>query len=66
MGVIFRWDQFAPDRAANGKLRYLLGGVFWEPTSKTALALDYQRTEPVGGLAGNTSESWYLHWQVAF
>ncbi|HEY9426148.1 MAG TPA: hypothetical protein VIR34_03270 [Gemmatimonadaceae bacterium] len=66
VGLIFRWDQFTPDRDVTGKLRYLLGGVFWEPTSKTALALDYQRTEPVDGLGGDTSERWYVHWQVAF
>ena len=66
VGLIFRWDQFTPDRDVTGKLRYLLGGVFWEPTSKTALALDYQRTEPVDGLGGDASERWYVHWQVAF
>jgi hypothetical protein len=66
VGVVVRWDQFTPDREASGKLRYLLGGIFWEPTAKTALALDYQRTRPVNGLAGDTSENWYLHWQVAF
>lgn len=66
VGVVVRWDRFTPDREASGRLRYLLGGVFWEPTSKTALALDYQRTEPVNGLAGDTSENWYLHWQVTF
>ncbi len=66
VGVIFRWDQFTPDRDASGKLRYFIGGVFWEPTAKTALALDYQRAEPASGLGGNTSENWYLHWQVAF
>lgn len=66
VGAVFRWDQFRPDRDSAGKQRYLLAGVFWEPTSATALALDYQRTEPLDGLGGATSENWYLHWQVSF
>lgn len=66
VGVIVRWDQFTLDRDASGKLRYFLGGVFWEPTPKTALAIDYQTTEPLDGLGGSKSETWYLHWQVAF
>jgi hypothetical protein len=65
-GVLFRWDQFAPDRDADGKLRNFVGGVFIEPTGNTALALDYQRAEPVDGLGGATSERWYVHWQVTF
>ena len=66
VGLLFRWDQVRPNVESSGKLRYLLGGVFWEPTPKTALALDYQRTKPVDGLAGAESENWYLHWQVSF
>lgn len=66
VGLVFRWDQFKPDRDASGKLRYLLGGVFWEPTASTALALDYQTTEPMNGLGGDKSQTWYVHWQVAF
>jgi hypothetical protein len=65
-GILFRWDQFAPDRDASGKLRNFVGGVFVEPTRNTALALDYQRAEPVDGLGGTTSERWYVHWQVTF
>jgi hypothetical protein len=47
-------------------MRYFLGGVFWEPTPKTALALDYQTTEPLDGLGGAKSENWFVHWQVNF
>jgi len=66
VGVVFRWDRLRPNVDAPGKMRYLLGGIFWEPTSKTALALDYQKSEPIDGLAGTSSENWYLHWQVSF
>jgi hypothetical protein len=66
VGAVARWDQFRPDRDSAGKQRFLLAGVFWEPTPKTALALDYQRTEPQDGLGGTTSENWFLHWQVNF
>lgn len=66
VGALVRWDQFKPDQDGAGKQRYLLAGVFWEPTPQTALALDYQRTEPLDGLGGSRSENWYVHWQVAF
>jgi hypothetical protein len=66
VGVVFRWDQLRPNVDASGKMRFLLGGIFWEPTSKTALALDYQRSEPIDGLGGDKSGNWYLHWQVTF
>ena len=66
VGLVFRWDELQPNVDSSGKLRYLLGGVFWEPTSNTTLALDYQRTKPTDGLAGAESENWYLHWQVSF
>jgi hypothetical protein len=66
VGIMFRWDRLEPNVDGPGKQRYLLGGVFWEPTPKTALALDYQRTEPMDGLGGDTSENWYVHWQVTF
>lgn len=66
VGAIFRWDQFQPDRDVDGKQRFLVAGIFWEPTSQTALALDYQKSEPLDGLGSAASEIWYLHWQVAF
>ncbi len=66
LGLLFRWDRFAPDRAASGELRNIVGGIFFEPTANTALALDYQRTDPLDGLGGTPSERWYVHWQVAF
>lgn len=66
VGLVFRWDQFKPNVDASGKSRYFLGGIFWEPTPSTALALDYQTTEPMDGLGGNKSEKWFVHWQVNF
>lgn len=66
VGLVARWDQFRPDRDVDGKMRFLLAGVFWEPTPKTALAVDYQRTEPQDGLGGAKSENWFVHWQVNF
>jgi len=66
IGVVARYDHFTPDDAAAGYQENWIGGVFWEPTPKTALALDYQRSTPKGGLSGTVSEIWYLHWQVSF
>jgi hypothetical protein len=66
IGLVARYDHFTPDDAAAGYQENWIGGVFWEPTPQTALALDYQRTTPKGGLSGAVSEIWYLHWQVTF
>jgi hypothetical protein len=66
IGLVARYDHFTPDDAAAGYQENWIGGVFWEPTPQTALALDYQRSTPKGGLSGAVSEIWYLHWQVTF
>lgn len=66
IGLVARYDHFTPDDAAAGYQENWIGGVFWEPTPQTALALDYQRSVPKGGLSGAVSEIWYLHWQVNF
>jgi hypothetical protein len=66
IGLVARYDHFTPDDAAAGYQENWIGGVFWEPTPQTALALDYQRTTPKGGLSGAVSGIWYLHWQVTF
>lgn len=66
VGLVARYDHFTPSTAATGYLENWIGGIFWEPTPRTALALDYQRSTPKSGLGGNTSEVWYAHWQINF
>lgn len=68
-GVVARYDRFKPNRDAGGTRRFTTLGVFLEPTSKTTLALDYQRQDARGypvGAAPATQSVWYLHWQVTF
>jgi hypothetical protein len=66
LGAVFRWDHFTPDTGTDGYTQFVLAGIFWEPTRKTSLALDYQRAEPKNGLSGSATETWFLHWNLVF
>ena len=62
-----RFDHFKPNSDVDATQDFLLGGIFWEPTRKSTLALDYQRLAPkTGGVTGPRQESWFLHWQLMF
>ena len=65
-GVLARYDHWKPNKDVDGYAQFLVAGVFWEPTRKVTLALDYQGQTPKNGLAGSKSESWFLHWNVVF
>jgi hypothetical protein len=65
--IVGRWDRFRPDGTSSGYLRYLQGGLSWEPTTRTVLTIDYQVQTPQSGLAGNPKQSgWFLNWQALF
>lgn len=66
IGLLARYDHFAPSTAASGYQEFWVGGIFWDTTPKTSFSLDYQKTTPKGGMTGNPTELWYLHWQVLF
>jgi hypothetical protein len=66
LGAVLRLDRFRPNKSVSGYQKFLIAGVFWEPTRKTALILDYQTTEPRNGLAGTTAKTWFLHWNLVF
>ena len=65
-GATVRYDHFKPNKDADGYSQFLVAGIFWEPTRKAALALDYQAATPKNGLSGTKSESVFLHWQLYF
>jgi hypothetical protein len=66
VGAVFRLDNFKPNENVRGNQKFLVAGVFWEPTRKTAFILDYQTTEPRDGLAGTAAKTWFLHWNLVF
>jgi len=66
IGLLARYDHFEPNTNSNGYQEFWVGGIFWDTTPKTSFSLDYQKTTPKSGLAGNPTELWYLHWQVLF
>jgi hypothetical protein len=47
-------------------VQFIVAGVFWEPTRKTTLALDWQEQSPKSGLSGAKSSSIFLHWNLVF
>jgi hypothetical protein len=66
IGLLARYDHFEPNTNSNGYQEFWVAGIFWDTTPKTSFSLDYQKTAPKSGLAGNPTELWYLHWQVLF
>ncbi|MFL5560863.1 MAG: hypothetical protein ACJ79K_05235 [Gemmatimonadaceae bacterium] len=69
LGIVARWDRFTPRTTRSGVQRLAILGLQWEPTSRTALALDYQDVTPqdYNGPAPITeTRGWYLHWNASF
>jgi hypothetical protein len=65
-GALVRYDHWKPNKDVDGYAQFLVVGVFWEPTRKVTLALDYQGQTPKNGLSGAKAESWFLHWNLVF
>jgi hypothetical protein len=65
-GVVARYDHWKPNKDVSGYAQFLVAGVFWEPTRKATLALDYQEQTPKNGLSGAKSSSIFLHWNLVF
>jgi hypothetical protein len=65
-GALVRYDHWKPNKDVDGYAQFLVAGVFWEPTRKVTLALDYQGQTPRNGLSGAKAESWFLHWNLVF
>jgi hypothetical protein len=65
-GVLGRYDHWKPNKGSDAYAQFIVVGVFWEPTRKTALALDYQETSPKNGLSGAKASSMFLHFNLVF
>lgn len=65
-GLLGRFDHWKPNRDSDAWAQFIIAGIFWEPTRKTALALDYQETTPKNGLAGAKASSVFLHFNLVF
>ncbi len=67
VGVIARYDHWRPNKTVDETQQFFLGGIFWEPTRRSSLAIDYQYLKPIAaGITGATQENWLLHWQLIF
>ena len=69
LGFVARWDRFTPRTDVSATQRLIVAGVQFEPTSRTALAIDYQSLSPTGfadrpPIARTTT--WALHWSASF
>ncbi|MDQ2931293.1 MAG: hypothetical protein M3Y05_10815 [Gemmatimonadota bacterium] len=65
-GVVGRYDHWKPNKDAYGYVQFIVAGVFWEPTRKVTMALDYQEQSPKSGISGAKTSSVFLHWNLAF
>ena len=65
-GALFRYDQFTPDVSKDAKRDYIVAGLFFEPTSKTTLALDYQESHGADGDTSPHTKTYFLHFQAFF
>ena len=72
VGFVARWDQFKPNRdavstaGATPANRLAILGLFWEPTARTSLALDYQSLAPRSGSTTPAAKTLFAHWQASF
>jgi len=65
-GLIGRFDHWKPNKDSDAWAQFIIAGICWEPSRKTALALDYQETTPKNGLAGAKASSVFLHFNLVF
>jgi hypothetical protein len=65
-GLIGRYDHWKPNKDVDGYVQFLVAGIFWEPTRKVTLALDYQEQSPKSGISGAKAQSIFLHWNLVF
>jgi hypothetical protein len=65
-GVVARYDHWKPNKDVSGYAEFLVAGIFWEPTRKVTMALDYQGQTPKSGLSGSKASSIFLHWNLVF
>ena len=70
LGALVRWDRFTPRTELSGSNDFLVAGVTWEPTARTALTLDYQgltRSDyNIPSRAPAEQKAWFLHWAASF
>lgn len=69
LGVVARWDRFTPRTTRSGTQRLAIFGLQYEPTARTALALDYQALTPqnyTGAAPITETKGWYVHWSASF
>jgi hypothetical protein len=69
LGVVLRRDELRSHDALPGKQQLLIAGLEYAPTSRTALALDFQHLTARGYASTapiNDSRTVYVHWSATF
>jgi hypothetical protein len=65
-GALFRFDDYRPDVSRPFLRQFLVAGAFWDPTSKTSLALDYQESKGRNGDTTPFTKTFLLQFQAYF
>lgn len=69
LGLVGRWDSFKPRTGIDGAVQFLVAGLQWEPSARTAVSVDYQGLTPrafVGPAPVTETKTWFLHWSANF
>lgn len=69
LGAVVRWDSYKPRVGVNGAVQFVIGGLQWEPSARTAITLDYQALTPqafAGKAPVTQTNTWFLHWAASF
>ncbi|HEX7019451.1 MAG TPA: hypothetical protein VF159_05555 [Gemmatimonadaceae bacterium] len=69
LGAVVRWDSYKPRVGVDGAEEFLVAGLQWEPTARTALTVDYQALTPrafAGKPPITKTNTWFVHWAANF
>lgn len=66
LGIVLRYDQVTPNSSTSPRVKTFIGGLSWDLTKQTTVALDYQEVTPQSGAPVAPVRTYYLHWTAAF
>jgi hypothetical protein len=66
LGIVARWDKFAPNTAGRSYVSTAIGGLTYDLNSNAAISLDYQEQTPHRGGTITPSKTYFVHFIANF
>ena len=69
LGAVVRWDSYKPRVGVNGAEQFVIAGLQWELSARTAITADYQALTPqafAGPAPVTRTNTWFVHWVASF